>query len=48
MVLCSSCDGVPYKIQKEKRARLQFTSIDYFSLVLTPLKIRWTIFLKPY
>jgi hypothetical protein len=46
MVLCSSCDGVPLKIQKEKRAGLQFTSKDYLSIVLTPLRIRWTTPLK--
>ncbi len=43
MVLCSSCDGVPFIIQKEKRAGLQFTSTDYMSLLLTHLRIRWTI-----
>jgi hypothetical protein len=32
-----------FKIQKEKRAGLQFTSTDYLSLLLTPLRIRWTI-----
>jgi hypothetical protein len=42
MVLCSSCDG-PFKIQKEKRAGLEFTSTDYLSLLLTTLRIRWTI-----
>jgi hypothetical protein len=34
---------VSLKSSKEKRARLQFTSTDYASLVLTTLKIRWTI-----
>ncbi len=33
----------PFKIQKEKRAGLQFTSTDYLALLLTPLRIRWTI-----
>ncbi len=33
----------PFTIQKEKRAGLQFTSRDYLSLLLTPLRIRWTI-----
>jgi hypothetical protein len=33
----------PYKIQKEKRAGLQFTSTDYLSLLLTPLRIHRTI-----
>jgi hypothetical protein len=33
----------PFKIQKEKRAGLQFTITDYLSLSLTPLRIRWTI-----
>jgi hypothetical protein len=33
----------PFKIQKEKLAGLQFISTDYLSLVLTPLRIRWTI-----
>jgi hypothetical protein len=42
MVLCSSW-WCPFKIQKEKRAGLQFTSTDYLSLLLTPLRIRWTI-----
>jgi hypothetical protein len=42
LVLCSSCDGV-LKIQKEKQAGLQFTSTNYLSLLLTPLRIRWTI-----
>jgi hypothetical protein len=31
------------KFKKEKRAGLQFTSMDYFSLILTLLGIRWTI-----
>ncbi len=31
------------KIQKEKWPGLQFTRTDYLSLVLTPLRIRWTI-----
>ncbi len=42
-VLCSFCDGVPLKFEKEKRADLKFTSTDYLSLVLTPLRIRWTV-----
>jgi hypothetical protein len=33
----------PFKIQKENLAGLQFTSTDYLSLVLAPLRIRWTI-----
>ncbi len=33
----------PFKIQKEKRTCLQFTSTDFLSIVLTPLRIRWTI-----
>jgi hypothetical protein len=37
---------VSLKIQKEKRAGLQFTSPDYLSLLLTPLRIRWTIPLR--
>jgi hypothetical protein len=45
MVLCCSCDGVPLK-EKEKLTGLQFTSTDYLSLVLTPLRIRWTIPLR--
>ncbi len=36
----------PFKIQKEKRAGLQFTSTDNLSLLLTPIRIRWTIPLK--
>ncbi len=36
----------PFKIQKEKRAGLQFTSTDYLRLLLTPLRIRWTLPLK--
>jgi hypothetical protein len=36
----------PFKIQKEKRAGLQFTSTDYLSIVSTPLRIRWTIPLR--
>jgi hypothetical protein len=43
MVLCSSCDGVPLK-----RAGLQFTSTDYLSIALTPVRIRWTVPLKPF
>jgi hypothetical protein len=35
--------GCLFKIQKEKRAGLQFTSTDYLSFLLTPLRIRWTI-----
>jgi hypothetical protein len=38
----------PFKIQKEKRAGLQFTSTDFLSLLLTPPRIRWTIPLKVY
>ncbi len=33
----------PFKIQKEKLPGLQFMTTDYLSLVLTPLRIRWTI-----
>ncbi len=33
----------PFKIWKEKRAGLQFTSTDYLSIVLTPIIIRWTV-----
>ncbi len=36
----------PFKIQKEKLAGLQLTSADYLSLLLTPLRIRWTIPLR--
>ncbi len=36
----------PLKIQKEKRAGLQFTGSDYLSSLLTPLRIRWTIPLR--
>ncbi len=36
----------PFKIQKEKWASFQFTSTDYLSLVLIPLRIRWTITLS--
>ncbi len=43
MVLCSSCDGVPFKIWKENRTGLQFTSTDYLSIVLTPVRIHWTV-----
>ncbi len=39
MLLLSWC---PFKIQKEKQEGLQFTSTDYLSLLLTPLRIRWT------
>jgi hypothetical protein len=35
-----------FKIQKEKWLGLQFTRTDYLSLVLTHLRIRWTIPLK--
>jgi hypothetical protein len=41
-VLSYCCDGVPLKFKK-KNDRLQFTSTDSLSIVLTPLKIRWTI-----
>jgi hypothetical protein len=44
MFLCSSCDSVPLK--KEKQADLQFTGINYLRLVLAPLRIRWTIPLR--
>ncbi len=37
----------PFKSWKEKRADLQFTSTDYLSIVLTPVRIRWTIPLRP-
>ncbi len=37
----------PFKIQKEKRAGLQFTSTYYLSLLLTPFRIRWAIPFKP-
>ncbi len=33
----------PFKIQKEKQADPQFTSMDFLSLVLISLIIRWTI-----
>jgi hypothetical protein len=46
MVLCSYCDSVPLKLKKEKLAGLQFTNTDYLSLLLTPLRIRWTIPLR--
>ncbi len=42
-VLCSSYDGVSLKLKKKKRVGLQFTSTDYLNLVLTPLRIPWTI-----
>jgi hypothetical protein len=38
----------PIKIQKEKLPGLQFMTTDYLSLVLTPLRIRWTIPLRPF
>ncbi len=40
MFLLSCC---PFKIQKVKRACLQFTRTDYLSKVLTPVRIRWTM-----
>jgi hypothetical protein len=43
MVLYSSCDGVPLKFEEKKQAGLQFTSTNYLSLVLTPLRICWTV-----
>jgi hypothetical protein len=43
MVLCSSCDGVPLKFKKINRPGLQYTSTDYLSIVLTPVRICWTI-----
>ncbi len=43
MVLCSFCDDVPLKFKKEIWPGLQFTRTDYLSLVLTPLRIRWSI-----
>jgi hypothetical protein len=43
MGLCSSCDGAPLKIKKEKWPGLQFTRTNYLSLVLTPLRIHWKI-----
>jgi hypothetical protein len=46
MVFCFSCDSIPLKF-KRKRAGLQFTRTDYLSLLLTPLRIRWTIPLIP-
>jgi hypothetical protein len=48
MALCSSCDGVPLKFKKENGRASRFTSTDYLSLLLTPLRIRWTIPLKKY
>jgi hypothetical protein len=45
MVLCSSCDGVPLKFKK-KKGQAQITRTDFFSLVLTPLRIRWTMPLR--
>jgi hypothetical protein len=35
--------GVPLKVNKKNWPGLQFTRTDYLSLVLTPLRIRWTI-----
>jgi hypothetical protein len=46
MVLCSFCDGVPLKFEEKKRAGLLFTSMDYLSIVLTPVRIRWTVPLR--
>jgi hypothetical protein len=43
MVLCSSFDGVPLKIRKEKWPGIQFMRTDYLSLVLTLVRIRWTL-----
>jgi hypothetical protein len=43
MVLCSFDNGVPLKFQKKHAVGLQFTSTDYLSLVLSPLRIRKTI-----
>jgi hypothetical protein len=36
----------PFRIKKEKLVGLQFTSTDYLSLVLNPLRIRWTVPLR--
>ncbi len=36
----------PFKIQKENLAGLQITSTDYLSIVLTPVRIRWTVPLR--
>jgi hypothetical protein len=33
----------PLKIQKEKREGLQLTQTNYLSILLTPVRIRWTI-----
>jgi hypothetical protein len=45
--LSRSCKGIvqrcPFKNQKEKWPGLQFTRTDYLSILLTPLRIRWTI-----
>jgi hypothetical protein len=43
MVFCSSRDGIPFKINIIKLPGLQFSSTDRFSLLLFPLRIRWTI-----
>jgi hypothetical protein len=43
MILCSFRDGVLLKSNLKKLAGLQYSSMDCLSLVLTHVRIRWTI-----
>ncbi len=45
MVLCPSRDGIPLKFNK-KLVGLQFSNMECLSLVLTPIRICWTILLN--
>jgi hypothetical protein len=42
MVFCSSCDGVPLNL-KRKNKQASSLAAQILSLLLTPLRIRWTI-----
>jgi hypothetical protein len=46
MVFCFSCDGVPLKFKKKNGRASSLPAQIFFSLFLTPLKIRWTILLS--
>jgi hypothetical protein len=43
LVLCFSYDDVPLKFKKKNLPALKLNSTDFFSLVSTPVKSRWTI-----
>ena len=43
MIICSSCDGVPFKMKKRKTATSQFKIIYRLMPLSTPVSCHWTV-----